>query len=115
MTQPMSGASLFKDRIASMHPVLRRFVCQAFVVYVASNMAVCAIVFAPWALPRETVSGLLGRWKTAGGPWQRRFAIVGSWVVDRIYFWEPNHCVVVFRCERDARLVLYPEKPGAKP
>jgi hypothetical protein len=36
-------------------------------------------------------------------------------VVDRIYFWEPDHCVEVYKCERDARLVLYPEKPGALP
>jgi hypothetical protein len=41
--------------------------------------------------------------------------VVASAVVDRIYFWEPNHCVEVYLCEHQARLVLYPEKPGAKP
>lgn len=93
--------------------------CQAFVVYVATNMAVCAFVFAPWALPRETVSGLLGRWKIHGTGWKRAFAKCAAVFVDRIYFWEPNHCVEVYLCERDARLVLYPDpqKPGdhAKP
>jgi hypothetical protein len=95
--------------------VSRRIVCQAFVVYVAANMAVCALVFAPWALPRETVSGLLGRWKSGHKGWRKSFAKRAAWVVDRIYFWEPNHCVEVYRCERDARAVLYPEKPGAMP
>jgi hypothetical protein len=95
--------------------VVHRVICQVFVVYVATNMAVCAVVFAPWALPRETVSGLLGRWKSGRHGLRRRFAIVASWFVDRIYWWEPNHCVEVFRCEQQARAVLYPEKPGAKP
>lgn len=96
-------------------PLWRRAVCQLFVVYVATNMAVCALVFAPWALPRETVSGLLGRWETTHTGWRHWFARVASWVVDRIYFWEPNHCVEVFKAETEARAVLYPEKPGAKP
>ncbi len=94
---------------------LRSLKCQAFVVYVATNMAVCAILFAPWALPRETVSGLLGRWKRHGGPVKRRFARAAAAVVDRIYFWEPNHCVEVYKCEAEARRVLYPEHPGAVP
>lgn len=96
-------------------PIGRRLLCQAFVLYVACNMAVCALVFAPWALPRETVSGLLGRWKSGPKGAKKRFALAASWVVDRIYFWEPNHCVAVYLCETDARRVLYPEKPGALP
>lgn len=94
---------------------LTRLRCQAFVVYVATNMAVCAIVFAPWALPRETVSGLLGRWKVRTRGPKRLFARGAAMVVDRIYFWEPNHCVEVYHCEAEARRVLYPEHPGAVP
>ena len=94
---------------------LIRLRCQVFTVYVASNMAVCALVFAPWALPRETVSGLLGRWKYGHRGVKKSFARAASWVVDRIYFWEPNHCVEVYLCEREARKVLYPEHPGAVP
>jgi hypothetical protein len=94
--------------------IARQSLCQLFVLYVAANMAVCAILFAPWALPRETVSGLLGRWKCGKG-WKRKFAVVASWIVDRIYFWEPNHCIEVYLCEAQARQVLYPEKPGAMP
>jgi hypothetical protein len=93
----------------------RRVLCQLFMVYVAANMFVCALVFAPWALPRETISGLLGRWKCLSQGKRRRFAIGAAWVVDRIYFWEPDHCVQVYLCEHQARLVLYPDKPGAKP
>lgn len=94
---------------------LIRIRCQAFVVYVATNMAVCAVVFAPWALPRETVSGLLGRWKCGHKGLKKSFGNAAAVVVDLIYFWEPNHCVEVYRCEADARKVLYPEKPGALP
>lgn len=94
---------------------LRPWLCQLFVVYVATNMAACALVFAPWALPRETVSGLLGRWKCGHRGPKKFFADAASWVVDRIYFWEPSHCVAVYRCEAEARKVLYPEQPGAVP
>ena len=94
---------------------LRPLVCQAFSVYVAGNMAVCAIAFMPWALPRETVSGLLGRWKCGHRGPKKRFAEAASLVVDRIYCWEPNHCVEVYQCEAEARKVLYPEHPGAVP
>jgi len=94
---------------------LRPFICQAFTVYVATNMAVCAILFMPWALPRETVSGLLGRWKCGHRGVKKSVADAVSWVVDRIYFWEPNHCIEVYKCEAEARKVLYPEHPGAVP
>ena len=98
-----------------MRALLRRLLCQAFVVYVATNMAVCAILFMPWALPRETVSGLLGRWASGPRGIKHAFAVAGAWLVDRIYFWEPDHCRAVYACEAQARAVLYPEKPGAKP
>lgn len=96
-------------------PIWRRALCQVFTVYVASNMMVCALLFAPWALPRETVSGLLGRWKCGRRGVKKSFARAASWVVDRIYFWEPNHCVEVYRIEAEARKLLYPEHPGAVP
>ncbi len=95
--------------------IVRRILCQLFVVYVAANMALCALVFVAWALPRETISGLLGRWECKGRGWKRLFGIAGSAVVDMIYSWEPDHCNEVFRVEEKARLVLYPSAPGAKP
>lgn len=80
----------------------------AFVLYVSLNMLVCAVVFLPWALPRETISGLLGRWLLTQAGWKLRFARVAVMVVDRIYFWETNHCAEVFLCEDEARRTLYP-------
>ena len=81
---------------------------QAFVAYVALNMTLCAVLFLPWAEPRETISGLLGRWcETETGRKQR----VGCWLarlVDRLYFWEKDHCREVFRVEHKVREVLYP-------
>lgn len=71
-------------------------------------MMLCAVVFAAWALPRETISGLLGRWTETGTPMQRILGLGLGAVVNCIYFWEPNHCVEVFKCEQKAREVLYP-------
>lgn len=81
---------------------------QAFVVYVACNMAVCSILFAPWAQPRETISGLLGRWCETESGWKRTLGCRAAWAVDKLYWWETNHCREVFRVEREARRVLYP-------
>jgi hypothetical protein len=88
--------------------VIRTILGQVFVLYVAANMALCSVVFIAWALPRETISGLLGRWETTERGLKYRFAVIGSWLVDRIYFWEPDHCVAVYVDEEKARAVLYP-------
>lgn len=95
-------------QMAARQPLWRRFLARVFVVYVALNMALCAVVFLPWALPRETVSGLLGRWIATEAGTKRFFGLFLGALVDRIYFWEPNHCVEVYRCEHRAREVLYP-------
>lgn len=81
---------------------------RLFVIYIAGNMALCAVVFAPWALPRETISGLLGRWISTERGTKRIVGIVLGWLVDRLYFWEPNHVVETFRIEQRAREILYP-------
>lgn len=73
-------------------------------------MALCAVLFAPWALPRETISGILGRWKVEEKRTKRKVAGVVGCVVDTIYFWEPDHCVEIYKCERRAREILYPCK-----
>lgn len=86
----------------------RRTLMQCFAVYVAGNMMVCAILFAPWVHPRETVSGLMGRWLATEGGWKRRIAAIGVRIVDRLYFWEPNHCAEIYLIEQRAREVLYP-------
>ena len=90
-------------------PLWRRVLSQLFVVYVAVNMALCSVLFAPWALPRETISGLLGRWVTTESGWKRRFAIRSARMVDWLYSWEPNHCVETYKIEQRAREILYPK------
>jgi hypothetical protein len=93
----------------------RQLICQLFVIYVATDMALCATLFAPWALPRETISGLMGRWELTENGLRWRFGVVASALVDRLYFWEPDHCAEVYKCELKARAVLYPDRPGAVP
>jgi hypothetical protein len=75
----------------------------AFCLYLGLNMTVCAVVFAPWALPRETISGLMGRWAIEG----RRAGRVGSVVIDAIYWWEPHHCYITAMLEHELRRALY--------
>lgn len=76
--------------------------------YVASNMLVAAIVFLPWAMPRETISGVLGRWKLTEHGLRGHVGRFLSWFVDRLYWWDYNHCEEVYRVEQEAREVLYP-------
>lgn len=96
------------NQIEARRPLWRRFLSRVFVVYIAANMALCAVLFAPWALPRETVSGLLGRWISTEAGVKRFTGLLLGAFVDRIYFWEPDHCVEVYLCEHRARQVLYP-------
>lgn len=95
-------------QIAARRPLWRRFLSRVFVVYIVLNMALCAVVFLPWSLPRETISGLLGRWISTERGWKRVVGLVFGAVADYIYFWEPAHCVEVYKCEHRAREVLYP-------
>lgn len=72
-------------------------------IVVALNILICSIVFAPWVLPRETVSGILGRWAASERGWKRAFGRRGSLIVDWIYYWEPDHCQLAYTLEREAR------------
>lgn len=96
-------------QLAASRPLWRRFLSRVFVVYIVLNMALCAVVFLPWALPRETISGLLGRWISTEHGWKRVVGLLLGTIADYIYFWEPAHCVEVFKCEAKSREVLYPE------
>ena len=88
---------------------MARFVgSRTFTLYVNLNILTCSIVFVAWAYPRETISALLGRWATTEIGWKRRVGVIGAWIVDRIYFWEPNHCRLNAEQEREARKALYP-------
>jgi hypothetical protein len=73
------------------------------VIYVAGNMLVCAVVMAPWALPRETISGFFGRLRIEG----RLIGRIGAAIIDLFHWWEPDHCRVTARQEHEARRALY--------
>lgn len=87
--------------------VLSRILDRLFVLYIALNMALCVVLFFPWALPRETISGLCGRWAATGSHWQTKVAALLGGIAEVVYFWEADHCADVYRCEEAARQVLY--------
>jgi hypothetical protein len=89
---------------------MKRLKLTVFNLYIALNMLTCAIVFAPWALPRETISGFMGRtlMSSVPGTWKCLLAAIGCNVIDWLYFWEEDHCFMVFKDEAEARAGLYP-------
>lgn len=76
---------------------------RLFVVYVACNMLVCAVLLLPWALPRETLSGFVGRHAFHGCRW----AVALSRGIDSIFAHDECHCQNVFLDETAARRELY--------
>lgn len=70
-------------------------------------MFLCAVLFAPWALSRETISGLLGRWTETETGWKHLVGRAAGRVVDLIHFWETDHCAEIYKCEKAARRALY--------
>jgi hypothetical protein len=79
-----------------------------FNVYVAANMLLCAVFGFGRSLPRETISGWLGRafLDAALIGKYRPFVAFFHRLVDRIYFWEPDHCQVTADQESEARKAL---------
>ena len=79
---------------------------RLFVIYVALNMLTCALILLPWAYPRETISGFIGRHAFYG----KRVAKAVEWVVDRLYFLEERHCRMTYLQESEVRRALgYPK------
>lgn len=70
------------------------------------SMLAALVLFAPWVLARETVSGLFGRWAATEQGWRQRFGIRASRVVDWLHFWEADHCATAFRIEHATRVTL---------
>ncbi len=66
-----------------------------FNVYVAVNMLVASLI--PGGRPRETISGRVGRC------WPGSLA---ARLIDRLHYWEPDHCSVTARQEQSARAAL---------
>jgi len=61
----------------------------------------------PGSRPRETISGLMGRWVESETVVCRRVAIVLVPVIDRLYFWHEDHCRDIARQEAEAYRSLY--------
>jgi len=85
--------------------ILQRMRNVIYVIYLPINMLFCALVFAPWVQPRETVSGLTGRWLVDGSRWQIRTSRFFAAIIDRAH--EPGHCVETFKLEKAMRVGLY--------
>lgn len=81
---------------------------RSFVLYVNLNILACSILFIAWAKPRETISGLMGRWATTEEGWKRGFAGAAAWMIDCLYWWDRDHCRENARQEAEARKALYP-------
>lgn len=82
---------------------------RAYYLWVTLSMALCAVVFLPWFLPRETTSGLIGRWVAQENDWRHVFALrVAPWI-DWL-FHEPfgiESCLLIYDREEAARRALY--------
>jgi hypothetical protein len=72
------------------------------VILVGLNVLACTALFWWCCRPRETLSGLAGRYAARGS----RFASVAARVIDAIFWFDPDHCREVARLEAAAFEVL---------
>lgn len=79
---------------------------RLFFLWVTFSIVLCALLFLPWFLPRETVCGLMGRWLMTGRGWQRAVARPLVRIFDATIH-RVESCVTVYGMERNARRVLY--------
>lgn len=79
---------------------------RLFFLWVTLSMLLCAVLFLPWFLPRETVCGLMGRWAMTGKGWKHTVGKAGSAAFDATIH-TVESCVTIYGMERDARRVLY--------
>ena len=84
---------------------LKRAKFAWFNIYVATNMLLCATLLVPWALPRETLSGFIGRRALLGS---EVFLSIAKWV-DSFYPNSPAHCGETAMAEDHMRSELYPD------
>lgn len=67
----------------------------------------CALLFAPWVYPRETLSGLMGRWAATERGVRGAVGRTGARLIDWLHWWEPHHCHVTFLLENEYRRAAY--------
>jgi hypothetical protein len=87
-----------------MKGVLSKVVRWVYLIYLAINLLIVAILLGMWSLPRETISAFCGRMVTK---YNHPVFKVACKVIDTIYFWEHNHCVENYLQEKAARTYLY--------
>lgn len=83
---------------------------RLFVLYIACNMLVCVVLFLPWCRRRETICGLMGRWRETGGPWQAAIGRALCPWLDRLFHVDWDNCEEIWRMEEEARRILYPPR-----
>jgi hypothetical protein len=72
------------------------------VILIGLNVLACTALFWWCCRPRETLSGLAGRYALSG----HRGAVVVAAVIDVLFWFDPNHCREVARLEAAAFEVL---------
>lgn len=76
-----------------------KLIDQAYAVSIGLNTLITSLIFAPWVLPRETFSGFIGRQADSGSKIAQRI----EQIVNRLCFWEAEHCWLTAWQERRAR------------
>jgi hypothetical protein len=82
---------------------------RLYFLWVTLSIVTCAVVFLPWFLPRETTSGLMGRWYMTETGRKHGFACwLAPWL-DRLFHgpMKVETCVEVYRLEQAAREATY--------
>jgi hypothetical protein len=85
-----------------------------FRIYIALNMLLASLL--PGARTRSSVSGYIGeralRYDRAAGtpPKSLRLANWLAIYIDKVHYWDPNHCRVTFEQERQCRAILYHDR-----
>lgn len=75
---------------------------RIFVLWLAVNQLICAVVFFPWTRERETISGLMGRWWLTEKGWKFEIGCFMSAVIDKLHS-DDTHCAVTFEDEQFMR------------
>ena len=88
--------------------MIRRAKNQLFFLWVTLSMVLCALLFLPWFLPRETVCGLMGRWQMTGHGWRWKIGNAGALFFNAVLHTDPDEdCAIIYQMEDAARRELY--------
>ena len=82
---------------------------RGYYLWITFSMVLCSIIFFHWFVPRETISGLLGRWQMTETGKRHVFANRIAPVIDRIFHkpFDLESCVDTYALEQAAREALY--------